>query len=85
RYWWGGFGTVLIICMFIFVLTTDPTTFKNFALSMPFPVFVGLIAFADGLLLVKPIATDDDSANLQTDIDSYPCGVPKAGTVPQSK
>ncbi len=48
RLWWGGFVAVLLLCIFIFIITTDETQIRGFAEKLPFPVFVVLLAFADG-------------------------------------
>jgi thiol-disulfide isomerase/thioredoxin len=48
QYWWGGFGSLLILSLFSFLLLTPDTLIKQFAESLPFPLFVVTIALADG-------------------------------------
>lgn len=48
RLWWAGFFAVLIISFFVFMATMPDTDIKSFAESMPFPLFVFIVALADG-------------------------------------
>jgi len=48
RYWYAGFFAILIICLFVFVMLSSDTIIKEFAVKLPFPLFVFVIAFADG-------------------------------------
>lgn len=48
RLWYAGFFATLIICLFFFIATLPDTVIQNFALSLPFPLFVFIIALADG-------------------------------------
>ena len=48
QYWWAGFGSLMILSLFSFLLLTPDTLIKQFAESLPFPLFVVTIAIADG-------------------------------------
>ncbi|MDJ0696966.1 hypothetical protein [Mastigocoleus sp. MO_188.B34] len=48
RYWFGGLITTLIISIFIFINLTPDTVITEFSQKLPFPLFVSIIAFADG-------------------------------------
>ena len=48
RYWLGGLGVTIIITLFTFLSLTPDTVIKQFAESLPFPLFVFTIALADG-------------------------------------
>jgi glutaredoxin/ABC-type polysaccharide/polyol phosphate export permease len=48
RHWLAGLIALIIISLFIIVTLTPETVIKNFASSLPFPIFVFIIALADG-------------------------------------
>jgi thiol-disulfide isomerase/thioredoxin len=48
QYWWAGFCSLVILSLFGFLLLTPDTLIKQFAESLPFPLFVATIALADG-------------------------------------
>ncbi len=48
RYWIAGLFLTLIIILFLFIALTPETTIKAYAEKLPFPLFVFVIALADG-------------------------------------
>ncbi|RZM79896.1 glutaredoxin family protein [Leptolyngbya iicbica LK] len=48
RYWIGGLAAVLLLCLFALIGFTPESTIRSFAQGLPFPLFVGTIALADG-------------------------------------
>jgi hypothetical protein len=48
QYWLGGLGASIILTLFTFLALTPDTIIKQFAESLPFPLFVSTIALADG-------------------------------------
>ncbi|MBD3163909.1 glutaredoxin family protein [Candidatus Woesearchaeota archaeon] len=48
RYWNSGLFALIIISLFLMIALTPETLIKNFASSLPFPLFVFIIALADG-------------------------------------
>ncbi len=48
RYWIGGLLFFAIIAFFILIMTVPSSTITNFAYRFPFPLFVFIIALADG-------------------------------------
>jgi thiol-disulfide isomerase/thioredoxin len=48
RYWASGFIAIVIIMFFIIAVTTPVSFIERFAKKFPFPVFVFIIALADG-------------------------------------
>ena len=48
RYWASGFIALVIILFFILAVTTPVSVIERFAKKFPFPVFVFVIALADG-------------------------------------
>jgi thiol-disulfide isomerase/thioredoxin len=48
RYWIGGLAAVLLVCLFMLIGFTPESTIRSFAQGLPFPLFVGTIALADG-------------------------------------
>ncbi|MFZ2455760.1 MAG: hypothetical protein WAX07_04730 [Candidatus Altiarchaeia archaeon] len=48
RYWASGFIALVILMFFILAVTTPVSMIERFAKSFPFPVFVFVIALADG-------------------------------------
>ncbi len=48
RLWFSGLVGVVILCIFLFVLISPESTITGFASSLPFPLFVTVIALADG-------------------------------------
>lgn len=48
KLWTAGFITITIVALFIMIATIPDAAIKTFAESMPFPVFVFIIALADG-------------------------------------
>ena len=48
RYWASGFIVLLIITLFVLAVTTPVSSIEGFAKKFPFPVFVFIIALADG-------------------------------------
>jgi thiol-disulfide isomerase/thioredoxin len=48
RYWWLGWAFTLLLTLFSFLALTPETLIKQFAESLPFPLFVSTLALADG-------------------------------------
>lgn len=48
RYWFGGLIATLIISIFVFINLIPDTAITEFSRQLPFPLFVSIIAFADG-------------------------------------
>ncbi|MBN2881372.1 glutaredoxin family protein [Candidatus Woesearchaeota archaeon] len=48
RYWISGLVATIIISLFTIILTTPETIIAGFAQKLPFPLFTGIIALADG-------------------------------------
>ncbi len=48
RFWIAGLFLTLIIILFLFIALTPETTIKAYAEKLPFPLFVFVIALADG-------------------------------------
>ena len=48
RYWFGGLIATLIISIFVFINLIPDTAITEFSQQLPFPLFVSIIAFADG-------------------------------------
>lgn len=48
RYWLSGFFALILLCLFLIVILTPQTAIKDFAQTLPFPLFVFVIALADG-------------------------------------
>ncbi|MBN2457886.1 glutaredoxin family protein [Candidatus Woesearchaeota archaeon] len=48
RYWMAGLVACLIVTMFVFMAMTPEVVVKDFAQKTPFPLFVFILAFADG-------------------------------------
>jgi hypothetical protein len=48
RYWLGGLAAICILSLFLLVTLTPDTVIREFAQSLPFPLFVTTIALADG-------------------------------------
>jgi thiol-disulfide isomerase/thioredoxin len=48
HFWIAGLITTIIISSFVFIVITPDVLIKNFAQSTPFPLFVFIIALADG-------------------------------------
>ncbi|MBW2971102.1 glutaredoxin family protein [Candidatus Woesearchaeota archaeon] len=48
RYWMSGFAASLIISFFVFILLVPEATITSYAQKLPFPLFVIVIALADG-------------------------------------
>lgn len=48
RFWVAGFVATIIISAFLFITFTPDTMIKNFAQGLPFPLFVLIVALADG-------------------------------------
>lgn len=48
RYWWGGVAATIILTFFVFLSLTPEIVIKDFAQSLPFPLFLFTIALADG-------------------------------------
>ncbi|MGK7918636.1 MAG: glutaredoxin domain-containing protein [Trichodesmium sp.] len=48
RYWFGGLIATVIISLFSSIAFTPDATIKQFAQGLPFPLFVSIIALADG-------------------------------------
>jgi glutaredoxin len=48
RYWVGGLGASIIVTLLTFLSLTPEVVIKQFAQSLPFPLFVFIIALADG-------------------------------------
>ncbi len=48
RFWFGGLATVAIITLFLTLTLTPDAVIKTFAQSLPFPLFVSVVALADG-------------------------------------
>ncbi|MGC9503664.1 glutaredoxin family protein [Baaleninema sp.] len=48
RYWIGGFFAVLILSLFWFVTLVPDALIQQFARQLPFPLFVSIVALADG-------------------------------------
>jgi len=48
RYWVGGLAAVCLISLFIAISFTPDAAISTFAEGLPFPLFVGTIALADG-------------------------------------
>ena len=48
RFWFGGLATISIITLFLVVALTPDAVIKTFAQSLPFPLFVSVVALADG-------------------------------------
>jgi thiol-disulfide isomerase/thioredoxin len=48
RHWIGGLLFYMIIMFFIFIMTVSSSAITNFAYRFPFPLFVFIIALADG-------------------------------------
>lgn len=48
RFWLAGFFGVLILCLFLFIVATPETAIRDYAARLPFPLFVFVIALADG-------------------------------------
>jgi thiol-disulfide isomerase/thioredoxin len=48
RYWLGGLAAVSLFSAFLFLSLTPDGVIRAFAQGLPFPLFVGIIALADG-------------------------------------
>jgi thiol-disulfide isomerase/thioredoxin len=48
RFWFGGLATVNIVALFLLVTLTPDAMIKSFAQALPFPLFVSVVALADG-------------------------------------
>jgi hypothetical protein len=48
RFWWGGLAATAIVTLFLLVSLTPDAMIKTFAQQLPFPLFVSVIALADG-------------------------------------
>ena len=48
RYWIGGLAAVILISLFAIIGFTPESTIRAFAQGLPFPLFVGTVALADG-------------------------------------
>jgi hypothetical protein len=48
RFWFGGLATIGIVSLFLVVTLTPDAAIKTFAQALPFPLFVSIIALADG-------------------------------------
>jgi glutaredoxin len=48
RYWFGGLIATLIVSIFVFINLTPDTAITEFSQKLPFPLFVSIIAIADG-------------------------------------
>ncbi len=48
RYWMGGFVAVMLLCLFLTIGLMPESAIRGFAQGLPFPLFVGTIALADG-------------------------------------
>lgn len=48
RYWLGGAIATIIISLFFFLALTPESALEEFAQRLPFPLFVSIIALADG-------------------------------------
>ena len=48
RFWFGGLATISIITLFLIVTLTPDAAIKAFAQALPFPLFVSVVALADG-------------------------------------
>ena len=48
RYWIGGLAAVLLVSLFLLISLTPESAIRGFAQGLPFPLFVGIIALADG-------------------------------------
>jgi hypothetical protein len=48
RYWIGGLAAIALVSLFLVIGLTPDSTIRAFAQGLPFPLFVGIIALADG-------------------------------------
>lgn len=48
RYWIGGLAVIALVSLFLVIGLTPESTIRAFAQGLPFPLFVGTIALADG-------------------------------------
>ena len=48
RAWLGGLAAVIVVCLFLWMLTLPVGRITSAARGLPFPLFVGIIALADG-------------------------------------
>ena len=49
RFWFGGgLATISIVALFLLVTLTPDAVIKSFAQALPFPLFVSVVALADG-------------------------------------
>jgi thiol-disulfide isomerase/thioredoxin len=48
RYWIGGLAAIALISLFVIISLTPESTIRAVAQGLPFPLFVGTIALADG-------------------------------------
>ncbi len=48
RFWFGGLATISIMALFFIVTLTPDAMIKTFAQALPFPLFVAVVALADG-------------------------------------
>lgn len=48
RYWFGGLAAISILSLFGFIHLTPNTAIQQFAQGFPFPLFVAIVALADG-------------------------------------
>ena len=47
-FWYGGLATISILTLFLMVTLTPDAVIKTFAQALPFPLFVSVVALADG-------------------------------------
>jgi len=47
-FWYGGLATISILTLFLIVTLTPDGVIKTFAQALPFPLFVSVVALADG-------------------------------------